>query len=130
MPEKGAVEQIEYPFRSCHRYDFANPLRWPYTISLSSFRPTPVFLSLSLLLPLFLPRFATHIDDKDQKKSQKVLAELENIDDECDQNDIAFVKIDDEKEADEWGIDDIPTIVSVCAMAMPCRVTFDEERIQ
>ncbi|XP_030562462.1 uncharacterized protein LOC115761853 isoform X4 [Drosophila novamexicana] len=49
--------------------------------------------------------------DKDQKKSQKVLAELENIDDECDQNDIAFVKIDDDKEAKEWGIDEIPSIV-------------------
>ncbi|XP_020712935.1 uncharacterized protein LOC101452398 isoform X5 [Ceratitis capitata] len=49
--------------------------------------------------------------DKDQKKSQKVLAELENIDDECDQNDIAFVKIDDDSEAKEWGIDDIPSIV-------------------
>lgn len=58
------------------------------------------------------PTFSPYIDDKDQKKSQKVLAELENIDDECDQNDIAFVKIDDEKEAEEWGIDDIPTIVS------------------
>lgn len=41
-----------------------------------------------------------------------MLAELENIDDECDQNDIAFVKIDDDKEALEWGIDVIPTIVS------------------
>lgn len=51
-------------------------------------------------------------DDKDQKRSQKVLVELENIDDECDQNDIAFVKIDDDKEALEWGIDEIPTIVS------------------
>lgn len=50
-------------------------------------------------------------DDKDQKKSQKILAELENIDDECDQNDIAFVKIDDDNEAKEWGIDEIPTIV-------------------
>ncbi|XP_032570120.1 uncharacterized protein LOC6607885 isoform X16 [Drosophila sechellia] len=49
--------------------------------------------------------------DKDQKKSQKILAELENIDDECDQNDIAFVKIDDDKEAKEWGIDEIPSIV-------------------
>nr|XP_036223363.1 uncharacterized protein LOC106627696 isoform X7 [Bactrocera oleae] len=49
--------------------------------------------------------------DKDQKKSQKVLAELENIDDECDQNDIAFVKIDDDSEAKEWGIDEIPSIV-------------------
>lgn len=37
--------------------------------------------------------------------------ELENIDDECDKNDIAFVKIDDDKEAKEYGIDTIPTIV-------------------
>lgn len=36
---------------------------------------------------------------------------MENIDDECDQNDIAFVKIDDDKEAKEWGIDEIPSIV-------------------
>lgn len=56
--------------------------------------------------------FYLQIDDKDQKKSQKVLAELENIDDECDQNDIAFVKIDDDKEAEEWGLDEIPTIVN------------------
>ncbi|CAO1323981.1 unnamed protein product [Diamesa tonsa] len=49
--------------------------------------------------------------DKDSKKSQKVLAELENIDDECDQNDIAFVKIDDDNEAHEWGIEDLPTMV-------------------
>lgn len=61
-----------------------------------------------------------HLDDKDQKKSQKVLAELENIDDECDQNDIAFVKIDDEKEADEWGIDEIPTIVSYLVAICVC----------
>lgn len=67
-----------------------------------------VFCHLLFSSPTFSPR----TDDKDQKKSQKVLAELENIDDECDQNDIAFVKIDDEKEAEEWGIDDIPTIVS------------------
>lgn len=53
-----------------------------------------------------------YIDDKDQKRSQKVLVELENIDDDCDQNDIAFVKIDDDKEAEEWGIDEIPTIVN------------------
>ncbi|GAB0094572.1 Kynurenine 3-monooxygenase [Sergentomyia squamirostris] len=49
--------------------------------------------------------------DKDQKKSQKILEELENIDDECDQNDIAFVKIDDDNEAREWGIDELPTMV-------------------
>lgn len=39
------------------------------------------------------------------------MAELENIDDECDQNDIAFVKIDDDKEAKEYGIETIPTMV-------------------
>lgn len=50
-------------------------------------------------------------DDKDQKKSQKVLAELENIDDECDQNNIAFVKIDNDQEAKEYGIDSFPTLV-------------------
>ncbi|XP_058832623.1 uncharacterized protein LOC131690704 isoform X2 [Topomyia yanbarensis] len=49
--------------------------------------------------------------DKDSKASQKVLAELENIDDECDQNDIAFVKIDDDNEAREWGIDELPTMI-------------------
>lgn len=50
-------------------------------------------------------------DDKDQKKSQKVLAELENIDDECDQNDIAFVKIDNDAEAKEYGIDSLPALI-------------------
>ncbi|XP_061397424.1 uncharacterized protein LOC133333100 isoform X6 [Musca vetustissima] len=58
-----------------------------------------------------MPLVAVLFYDKDQKKSQKVLAELENIDDECDQNDIAFVKIDDDTEAKEWGIDEIPCIV-------------------
>ncbi|XP_017460795.1 PREDICTED: uncharacterized protein LOC108354109 [Rhagoletis zephyria] len=58
-----------------------------------------------------MPYVAVLYYDKDQKKSQKILAELENIDDECDQNDIAFVKIDDDSEAKEWGIDEIPSIV-------------------
>ncbi|XP_066251341.1 uncharacterized protein hlk isoform X2 [Euwallacea similis] len=49
--------------------------------------------------------------DKDQKKSQKVISELENIDDECDQNSIVFVKIDNDDEAKEYGIDVIPTLV-------------------
>lgn len=59
--------------------------------------------------------FLRNSDDKEQKLSQKVLDELENIDDECDQHDIAFVKIDDDKEAEEWGIDEIPTIVKCIA---------------
>lgn len=56
--------------------------------------------------------FSVQKDDKDQKKSKNVLSELENIDDECDQHDIAFVKIDDDGEAKEWGIDEFPTLVS------------------
>lgn len=51
------------------------------------------------------------VDDNDQKKSQKVLVELENIDDECDENGIAFVKIDDDAEAKEYGIDELPSLV-------------------
>ncbi|XP_061377518.1 uncharacterized protein LOC116766670 isoform X7 [Danaus plexippus] len=58
-----------------------------------------------------MPYVAVLFYDKDHKKSQKILAELENIDDECDQNDIAFVKIDDDKEAKEYGIETIPTMV-------------------
>ncbi|XP_046962996.1 uncharacterized protein LOC124532253 isoform X2 [Vanessa cardui] len=58
-----------------------------------------------------MPYVAVLFYDKDHKKSQKVLAELENIDDECDQNDIAFVKIDDDKEAKEYGIETVPTMV-------------------
>lgn len=69
-------------------------------------------MSFLMAVPFFL---FLHSDDKDQKKSQKVLTELENIDDECDQNDIAFVKIDDDKEAEEWGIDEIPTIVNMAS---------------
>ncbi|XP_030027959.1 uncharacterized protein LOC115445721 isoform X2 [Manduca sexta] len=58
-----------------------------------------------------MPYVAVLFYDKDHKKSQKILVELENIDDECDQNDIAFVKIDDDKEAKEYGIETIPTMV-------------------
>lgn len=61
------------------------------------------------MLEYFARRF--RIDDKDQKKSQKVLSELENIDDDCDQHNIAFVKISDLDEAKEYGIDALPTLV-------------------
>ena len=35
---------------------------------------------------------------------------LEEIDDDLDQFGIMFVKIDDEKEADEYGIENLPAI--------------------
>lgn len=52
-----------------------------------------------------------HTDDEDQQDSQHVMAELENIDDECDSKGIAFVKIDNDDEAKEYGIDHLPTLV-------------------
>ncbi|XP_018309280.1 uncharacterized protein hlk isoform X6 [Mycetomoellerius zeteki] len=58
-----------------------------------------------------MPHVAVLFYDKDQKKSQKVLNELENIDDDCDQHNIAFVKIGDLDEAKEYGIDTLPTLV-------------------
>ncbi|XP_034174484.1 hulk isoform X1 [Osmia lignaria lignaria] len=58
-----------------------------------------------------MPHVAVLFYDKDQKKSQKILAELENIDDDCDQHNIAFVKIHDLDEAKEYGIDQLPTLV-------------------
>lgn len=40
-----------------------------------------------------------------------MLNELENIDDECDQLGIAFVKIDNDEEAKEYGIEKVPTLL-------------------
>ncbi|KAK7069268.1 hypothetical protein SK128_025944 [Halocaridina rubra] len=50
-------------------------------------------------------------DDEDESDSQQVLNELENIDDECDSNGISFVKIDNDEEAQEYGIDNLPSLV-------------------
>ncbi|KAK3864392.1 hypothetical protein Pcinc_029924 [Petrolisthes cinctipes] len=49
--------------------------------------------------------------DEDEQESQHVVAELENIDDECDNKGVAFVKIDNDDEAKEYGIDHRPTLV-------------------
>ncbi|KAJ8875634.1 hypothetical protein PR048_023530 [Dryococelus australis] len=49
--------------------------------------------------------------DNDDEESMQVLAELENIDDDCDKHGIQFVKIDDASAAQEFGIDDIPSLV-------------------
>ena len=50
--------------------------------------------------------------DGDSPKSASVLKELENIDDDTDKYDIPFVKIDDDKMAKEYGLDDeLPILV-------------------
>ncbi|XP_067132038.1 uncharacterized protein [Centruroides vittatus] len=45
------------------------------------------------------------------KKSEKVLRELENIDDEADQNNIIFVKTDDKEASEKYGITKFPTLI-------------------
>jgi hypothetical protein len=49
--------------------------------------------------------------DKDDKADLKILSELENIDDECDQHGLIFVKIDDDSEAKEYGFEELPVLV-------------------
>lgn len=50
-------------------------------------------------------------DDNNDRKSQKVLNELENIDDECDNLGIIFVKLDNVDEAKEYGIEKLPALM-------------------
>lgn len=50
-------------------------------------------------------------DDEGDKKSRKILIELENIDDDCDDIGIDFVKISDEGIAKEYDIASLPAIV-------------------
>lgn len=52
------------------------------------------------------------VTDRPQcKKSEKVLKELENIDDEADQKGIGFVKINDDDLAEEYSLWSLPTLV-------------------
>lgn len=40
-----------------------------------------------------------------------MLAELESIDDECDQHDIPFVKVDDPDVVKQFGVDVVPALL-------------------
>lgn len=53
---------------------------------------------------LFIP------DKEGDKKSQKILQELENIDDECEEKDIDFVKISDEGIEKEYDLPSLPAL--------------------
>lgn len=48
---------------------------------------------------------------EDEKKSTEAMLVLEEIDDDLDEVGIMFVKLDDEKEALEYGIEEFPTLV-------------------
>jgi len=50
-------------------------------------------------------------DKEGDKKSMKVLAELENIDDECEDQDIDFVKTSDEGIDKEYDLPSLPALV-------------------
>lgn len=56
----------------------------------------------------FLRRF---LDDETDKSSRKILTELENIDDECDDVGIDFVKISDEGAAQSHDLSGLPVLV-------------------
>lgn len=51
------------------------------------------------------------VDNKDDKKDIRILNELENIDDELEKEGIVIVRIDNDAEAKEYGIDHLPTLV-------------------
>lgn len=50
-------------------------------------------------------------DDHGVEDSMTVLEELEKIDDDCDKHGIQFVKIDDDRAFQDYGIDKVPAIV-------------------
>lgn len=49
-------------------------------------------------------------DKEGDKRSQKILQELENIDDECEDKDIDFVKISDEGIQKEYDLASLPAV--------------------
>lgn len=50
-------------------------------------------------------------DDKSDDEDHEILEELENIDDECEQAGVPFVKMADAREAKEYGIDELPALI-------------------
>ena len=51
------------------------------------------------------------VDDRNTAESEEVIALLETIDDDLDENGIVFVKISDDSSEKEWGIDETPAVV-------------------
>jgi len=57
------------------------------------------------------PFLAVLFYDIESRRSQRILEELENIDDDCDRHNLPFVKIDDDRVVSEYGIDQLPALV-------------------
>lgn len=67
-----------------------------------------IVLLRNIIIFLFLRPLADHDDDK---KAQKIIAELENIDDECEEKDIDFVKTSDDDIDKEYDLESLPALV-------------------
>lgn len=52
----------------------------------------------------------TCVDEEGDKKAQKILNELENIDDECEEKSIDFVKTSDDGIEKEYDLADLPAL--------------------
>lgn len=59
----------------------------------------------------YFVNFVIQLDDKDDKQDIRILNELENIDDELEKEGIVIVRIDNDDEAKEYGIDHLPTLI-------------------
>jgi hypothetical protein len=65
-----------------------------------------------VLFKIFLTEtVCVFLDNGGDKKSQRILQELENIDDEADAASIAFVKISDEQMLREYDLEPLPALV-------------------
>lgn len=64
-------------------------------------------------IPVYSLRWIRYskLDKEGDKRSQKILQELENIDDECEDKDIDFVKISDEGIQKEYDLPSLPAVV-------------------
>lgn len=51
------------------------------------------------------------LDDDESRKADLLLESLEKIDDECDQKEIQFVKISQDKAGEKYGITQLPKLV-------------------
>ena len=65
----------------------------------------------SLMRIIAVDRFVTALFFDETKESTEVLVELENIDDEADVFEIRFVRIQDEKLAEDFSLAKIPSLV-------------------
>lgn len=69
------------------------------------------FIVLQVTLFIWTVIFMFLSDDDEDKKSLKIINELENIDDECEEKDIDFVKTSDDDIDKEYDLESLPALV-------------------